>query len=66
MLYRYLFILFILKVPLKPYLSELYQLIWQEGVEVALSIVPQQEMADCFYLPLTRLVLKGQCHEMVI
>ena len=58
-LLRYLFLLkhtLCTQVPLKQYVVELYQLIWQEGVEVALAIIPQQEMGDSFYLPTSRYV----------
>jgi hypothetical protein len=44
----------VFQVPFKTSLDELYQLIWQEGVELAVSIIPQAEMGESFYLPLTR------------
>jgi hypothetical protein len=45
-----------LQVPFKSSVAELYELIWQEGVELAISVIPQAEMGDSFYLPLTRSV----------
>jgi hypothetical protein len=45
-----------LQVPFKSSVAELYELIWQEGVELAVSVIPQAEMGDSFYLPLTRSV----------
>ncbi len=43
-----------MQVPFKSSVAELYELIWQEGVELAVSVIPQAEMGDSFYLPLTR------------
>jgi hypothetical protein len=48
--------LIMLQVPFKSSVAELYELIWQEGVELAVSVIPQAEMGDSFYLPLTRSV----------
>lgn len=52
------------QVPFKSCLVELYQLVWQEGVELAVSVIPQAEMGDSFYLPLTREAL--HCGEFIL
>ncbi len=46
--------LIVTQLPVRGHLCELLKLVWQEGIETMVSLVPQQDMADSAYLPVAK------------